>query len=92
MSKSVDLTVRLGTLPLKNPFLVGSGPTVKNIEQIKLAYENEWAGASLKLALEPFPYLSFPPRYRWFRKQGYHMFTAEKRLTTQEALKLLEQG
>ncbi|MFQ3620949.1 MAG: 4Fe-4S binding protein, partial [Spirochaetales bacterium] len=45
-----------------------------------------------KLALEPFPYLSFPPRYRWFRKQGYHMFTAEKRLTTQEALKLLEQG
>lgn len=92
MSKVIDLSVRMGSVTFNNPFIVGSGPTVKNLEQIKEANDNGWAGASLKLAIEPFPYLNFPPRYRWFRKERYHIFTAEKRLTAQEALRLLEQG
>jgi len=92
LSKEVDLSLRMGSVTFKNPFIVGSGPTVKNVEQIKEARDNGWAGASLKLAIEPFPYLNFPPRYRWFRKERFHIFTAEKRLTAPEALKLLEQG
>ncbi len=59
--QSIDLSVRMGSVTFKNPFIVGSGPTVKNVEQIKEAQDNGWAGASLKLAIEPFPYLNFPP-------------------------------
>ncbi|MFA6508486.1 MAG: 4Fe-4S binding protein [Treponemataceae bacterium] len=92
MSESIDLSVRLGDVVFKNPFIVGSGPTVKNIEQIRAASAAGWAGASLKLAIDPTPYLSLPPRYRWLKKEKIHIFTAEKRLNTEEALSLLEEG
>ncbi|HOV39522.1 MAG TPA: hypothetical protein PLG79_12410, partial [Spirochaetales bacterium] len=92
MSDSFDLSVRLGGVKLENPFLVGSGPTVKNVDQIKAAADNGWAGASVKLAIDPFPYLNFPPRYRWLKKEKIHIFTAEKRLTAEEALAVVEEG
>jgi hypothetical protein len=47
-----------------------------------------WGGASLKLAIDP-PYISLPPRYRWLKKQKYHAFTAETRLTFDEGLRLM---
>jgi dihydroorotate dehydrogenase len=50
-----------------------------------------WGGASLKLAIDP-PYISLPPRYRWLKKQKYHAFTAETRLTFDEGLRLMEQA
>ncbi len=87
---NVDLRVRMGPLTLRNPFLVGSGPTAKNVDQIRMAADNGWAGASLKLAIDPVPYLSFPPRYRWLKKEKIHIFTAEKRLTPYEALTAVE--
>jgi dihydroorotate dehydrogenase/Pyruvate/2-oxoacid:ferredoxin oxidoreductase delta subunit len=92
MNTSVDLSVKLRDITFKTPFIVGSGPTVKNADQIKAAADNGWAGASIKLAIDPFPYLDFPPRYRWLKNQRLHIFTAEKRLTAAEALRVLEEG
>lgn len=85
-----NLTV--GNVKFRNNFVVASGPTVKWKEQLILAEESGWAGASLKLAFEPEPYISLPPRYRWFNGEKYHAFTAEKRLTFDQSLKLLEEG
>jgi len=82
----------IGNLKFRNNFIVASGPTVKLKEQLVLAEESGWAGASLKLAFEPEPYISLPPRYRWFGKEKYHAFTAEKRLTFEQCLKLLKDG
>ena len=88
----VDLSVNLKGIKFKNPFLVGSGPTVKTLDQIKAAADSGWAGASIKLAIDPFPYLDFPPRYRWLAGQKLHIFTAEKRLRADEALSLMEES
>lgn len=82
----------IGDLKFRNNFIVASGPTVKWKEQLILADESGWAGASLKLAFDPEPYISLPPRYRWFKDKGYHAFTAEKRLTFAQCLKLIEDG
>ena len=40
MSNAVDLAVKIGDVTLKNPFIVGSGPTVKNLDQIILSERN----------------------------------------------------
>ncbi len=86
------LEVKVKNLTFRNPFVVASGPTVKWKEQLIAAEAAGWAGASLKLAFDPEPYISLPPRYRWFKKEAYHAFTAEKRLKFDECLKLLEEG
>jgi len=86
------LAVRISAMTFRNPFIVASGPTVKWKEQLVLAEESGWAGASLKLAFDPEPYISLPPRYRYFKKEAYHAFTAEKRLSFGQCLKLLEEG
>lgn len=86
------LALTIGNVKFRNNFVVASGPTVKWKEQLILAEESGWAGASLKLAFEPEPYISLPPRYRWFKEEKYHAFTAEKRLTFGQCLKLLEEG
>ncbi len=88
----MDLSVRIGDLVLSNPFIVGSGPTVRSVEQIRLASGSGWAAASLKLSIDPAPYVSFPPRYRWWKKAGLHTFTAERRQNTDQALSLLEES
>ncbi len=90
MSQPVDLSANLGGVKLRNPFIVGAGPTVKTLDQIKAAEEAGWAGASFKLAIDPFPYINLPPRYRWLKKEKIHIFTAETRLEPEKALKLLE--
>jgi dihydroorotate dehydrogenase/Pyruvate/2-oxoacid:ferredoxin oxidoreductase delta subunit len=92
MGEPVDISIRLGDLTLKNPFIVGAGPTVKTADQIRRAEESDWAAVSLKLAIDPTPYINWPPRYRWLKKQKIHIFTAETRLTADEALALLEEA
>ena len=89
---SVDLSVNLSGIKFKNPFIVGSGPTVKNMDQLKAAADAGWAGAAMKLAIDPFPYIDLPPRYRWLAKDRIHIFTAEKRLRAKEALSLMEKS
>ncbi len=90
--QQTDISVRLGPLLLRNPFIVGSGPTTKSVEQIRRADEAGWGGASLKLTIDPEPYLSLPPRYRWLAAQKMHVFTAEKRLRTDDGLRLMEEA
>jgi dihydroorotate dehydrogenase/Pyruvate/2-oxoacid:ferredoxin oxidoreductase delta subunit len=92
MSDPVDLSVRMGAVTFKNPFLVGAGPTVKTVDQIRAAEDSGWAGVSFKLAIDPFPYINWPPRYRWLRREKIHIFTAETRLTAEQALELLEEA
>jgi dihydroorotate dehydrogenase/NAD-dependent dihydropyrimidine dehydrogenase PreA subunit len=87
-----DLSVKLGPLTLRNPFIVGSGPTVRSVDQIRRAEAAGWAAACLKLTIDPFPYINLPPRYRWLRKQKLHIFTAEKRLAAEEGLRLMEEA
>ena len=92
MSEPVDLSVELAGIKLRNPFIVGSGPTVKNADQIREAQDNGWAAVSIKLAIDPLPYINLPPRYRWLKKQKMHIFTAETRLTANSSLKTLEEA
>jgi dihydroorotate dehydrogenase/Pyruvate/2-oxoacid:ferredoxin oxidoreductase delta subunit len=92
MANDPDIAVQLGPLTLRNPFIVGSGPTTKTAEQIQAARDGGWAAASLKLTIDPEPYLCLPPRYRWLGKSRMHIFTAEKRLTPRDGLRLMEQA
>jgi dihydroorotate dehydrogenase/Pyruvate/2-oxoacid:ferredoxin oxidoreductase delta subunit len=92
MTDETDISVRLGSLTLRNPFIVGSGPTTRSLEKIKEAEDAGWAAASLKLTIDPEPYLSLPPRYRWLGKSRMHIFTAEKRLAPGAGLRLMEQA
>jgi dihydroorotate dehydrogenase/Pyruvate/2-oxoacid:ferredoxin oxidoreductase delta subunit len=62
------------------------------VEQIRAAQDAGWAAASLKLTIDPEPYLSLPPRYRWLGKSRMHIFTAEKRLTPRDGLRLMEEA
>ena len=87
-----DLPVEVAGLTFRNPFLVSSGPTTMSIEQLRAAETNGWAAASLKLTLYPVPYINGRPRYGYYNTEGYLAFTAEKRLTLDELLKLIEQG
>jgi len=85
------LPLEIAGIKFRNNFVVGSGPTVKNIGMIREIERCGWGGASLKLAIDP-PYISLPPRYRWIKKQSYHAFTAETRLSFDQGLKLMEQA
>jgi len=86
------LPVEAGGLKLRNPFIVASGPTAKTVEQLVEAERQGWAGASIKLTMDPRPYVNLPPRYRWLAKKGVHIFTAETRLEQEEGLRLVEEG
>jgi dihydroorotate dehydrogenase/Pyruvate/2-oxoacid:ferredoxin oxidoreductase delta subunit len=92
MSEALDISVKLGDITMRNPFIVGSGPTVKTVDHIRQAEDSGWGGVSVKLAIDPVPYLSLPPRYRWLRKEKLHIFTAEERLTPGASLKVLEEA
>lgn len=67
-------------LKLRNQFMVASGPTTKHISQIIEAERCGWGAVSLKLALEPAPYINHKPRYKFWKKEGYLAFSAETRL------------
>lgn len=92
MADDGPLAVEVGGLTWRNPFVVGSGPTTKRIEQLVQADRCGWAGAAIKLTIDPPPYINQEPRYRWLKRKGVHFFTAEKRLTLDEGLGLIEQG
>jgi dihydroorotate dehydrogenase/NAD-dependent dihydropyrimidine dehydrogenase PreA subunit len=85
-----ELPVAIGNVTLRNPFIVGSGPTVKNLEQIELIERCGWGAASTKQTYNPRPYISYDPRYRWLKKEKLHIFTAEHRLDMETGLRLVE--
>ena len=87
-----QLPVQIGDVTLRNPFIVGSGPTVKSIEQLELIEKCGWGAASTKQTFNPRPYINFDPRYRWFKKEKLHIFTAEHRLDMESGLRLIEEA
>ncbi len=76
----------------RNPFYVSSGPTTMTVEQLERIQATGWGGASLKLTIDPAPYINRVPRYGYYPDKGFLCFTAEKRLTLDELLRLIEQG
>ena len=89
-SELFDLPVKIGNVTLRNPFIVSSGPTVKNLEQLELIEQCGWGAASTKQTYNPRPYINYEPRYRWFKKEKLHIFTAEYRLDMENGLRLIE--
>lgn len=90
MKKNLYLPVEVGGITFKNPFYVASGPTTKLVKQLKRIEETGWAAASIKLTIDPAPYINRVPRYALLGDRNALAFTAEKRLSFAEGLKLVE--
>ena len=90
MRRNLYLPVEIAGLTFKNPFYVASGPTTKSVKQLKRIEETGWAAASIKLTIDPAPYINRVPRYAIFNDRNALCFTAEKRLKFYEGLKLME--
>ncbi len=86
------MTEKLAGLEFRNPFIVGSGPTAKYTAQLIEAEKAGWGGISVKLTMDPAPYINPNPRYRWFKERGYHIFTSETRLNFEHGLRIVEEG
>ncbi|MBE7026882.1 MAG: FAD-dependent oxidoreductase [Ruminococcaceae bacterium] len=85
----IQIPVTIGGVTFKNPFFVASGPTTKSVKQLVRIEETGWAAASIKLSIDPAPYINRKPRYSLFKDRDALAFTAEKRLTFEEGLKLI---
>ena len=88
--QDIQIPVTIGGVTFKNPFYVASGPTTKTVKQLKRIEETGWAAASIKLSIDPAPYINRKPRYGIFEDRNALAFTTEKRLTFAEGLKLVE--
>ncbi len=87
--KDINIPVTIGGVTFKNPFFVASGPTTKSVKQLLKIEETGWAAASIKLSIDPAPYINRKPRYGLFKEYDALAFTAEKRLTFEQGLKLI---
>lgn len=92
MQEKTYMPVRIAGINFHNPFVVGSGPTVKTVDMIRKIDEAGWGAAFIKLTIDPEPYISRSPRYSWWKKSKLHTFTLEKRINLDEALRLCEGG
>ncbi|MCD6405751.1 MAG: NAD(P)-binding protein, partial [Planctomycetes bacterium] len=88
----LDLSVNIGSVKMRNPFMVSSGPTTKSVEQLVRADETGWGGVCLKLCFDPFPYINKEPRYGYWADEGILAFSAEKRINIDEGIKLAVEG
>jgi len=92
IKKDLYLPVEVAGIKFKNPFYVASGPTTKSVKQLKRIEETGWAAASIKLTIDPAPYINRVPRYAIFNDRNALCFTAEKRLKFEEGLRLMEEA
>ena len=90
--KDIVMPIETAGLTFKNPFIVASGPASKDVSQLVQAEKAGWGGVSIKLTIDPEPYISRNPRYRWLDDSGIHIFTLEKRLNCEQGLRLVESG
>lgn len=88
----IRIPVTVGGVTFKNPFYVASGPTTKTVRQLVAIEEAGWAAASIKLSIDPDPYINRKPRYDLFEDRGALAFTTEKRLNFQEGLTLVREA
>ncbi len=87
-----DIPVEVAGVKMRNPFYVASGPTTMTVEQLVRTQETGWGGASLKLTIDPEPYINRHPRYGYYPEKTFLSFTAERRLTLDKLLELIEAG
>ena len=87
--EEIKIPVKLGNIVFKNPFYVASGPTTKTVKQLMRIEETGWAAASIKLTIDPYPYINHKPRYAFFENYNALGFTADKRLSLDEGLTLV---
>ncbi len=87
-----DIPVTIAGVKFRNPFYVSSGPTTMTIEQVERMEQCGWGGASLKLTIDPKPYINRQPRYGYYPDKTFLSFTAERRLILDELLKLIEKS
>lgn len=87
-----DIPVTFRGIRFKNPFYVASGPTTKSVRQLQRIEETGWAAASIKLTIDPDPYINRKPRYGWLQQRSALAFTTEKRLKFSEGLKVIADG
>lgn len=87
-----DLPVTVAGLEYRNPFVVLSGPTTMSVKQLERIQATGWGAASLKLTVDPLPYINRVPRYGYYPDRNYLVFTAEKRLLLDQLLRLIEDG
>ncbi|HHW47998.1 MAG TPA: FAD-dependent oxidoreductase, partial [Clostridiaceae bacterium] len=92
MNRDLYLPVEVAGITFKNPFYVASGPTTKSVKQLKRIEETGWAAASIKLTIDPAPYINRVPRYAIFQDRNALCFTAEKRLKFEEGLRLVDEA
>lgn len=90
--EEIRIPVTVGGITFKNPFFVASGPTTKTVKQLKRIEETGWAAASIKLSIDPAPYINRKPRYAVFEDKQALAFTAEKRLTFAQGLELIREA
>ena len=83
------IPVTVAGVTFKNPFYVASGPTTKSVRQLVEIERTGWAAASIKLSIDPAPYINRKPRYSLFKDRNALAFTAEKRLTFEQGLQLI---
>ena len=65
--KDIRIPVTIGGVTFKNPFFVASGPTTKSVRQLIEIERTGWAAASIKLSIDPAPYINRKPRYSLFK-------------------------
>ena len=87
-----DVPITVAGVPFRNPFYVSSGPTTMTIEQLERIQQTGWGGASLKLSVDPEPYINRYPRYGYYPDKTFLTFTVERRLRLDDLLRLIEQG
>lgn len=92
MENEIQIPVTIGGVTFKNPFYVASGPTTKSVRQLIKIEETGWAAASIKLSIDPAPYINRKPRYALFKDRDALAFTAEKRLTFEQGLALIREA
>ncbi len=91
--EDILLPTTLAGVQFRNPFYVASGPTTMTVEQLERIEQTGWGGASLKLTIDPAPYINRHPRYGYYPDKGGMMtFTAERRLVLDELLRLIDAG
>ena len=85
----IRIPITVGGITFKNPFYVASGPTAKTVRQLEAIERAGWSAASIKLSIDPAPYINQEPRYAFFEDRRALGFVTEKRLTFGEGLDLV---
>lgn len=91
-ASDIRIPVTVGGITFKNPFYVASGPTTKTVRQLMRIEETGWAAASIKLTIDPAPYINRWPRYGLFKDRNALAFTAERRLPFEDGLELVREA